>query len=275
MRGVAVDGGMSAGNEPDGDLPTAQPGTNYCGNAPRWSPVSTSWRDDPLGCMVLCATPDMWGSRLLMRGYGTARNARPRELGCWRDSVVVVDEATLHASSSTLVGASRNWRRLPSGVCLLRASKLSKSRPRPSKVMMLGRSGWSLLTSALPRKLTGSWRCGSADPSPFSWRRFPGLRQMPASVTSWLRDRHLAVAALGRCGRTVGCVVNTIALAAEVAADLERLAKIRSMYSLEVIVGRKRPFDVQRLRRDRPGLFTTDRTRPSTSSSRRRLSRWG
>jgi CRISPR-associated endonuclease/helicase Cas3 len=44
-------------------------------------PPSRAWRDDPTACTVLHATPDMWGSRLLLRGYGASRHARPREAG--------------------------------------------------------------------------------------------------------------------------------------------------------------------------------------------------
>lgn len=63
------------------------------------------WIDDPSACSVICATPDMWGSRLLFRGYGTSRAARPREAGLLGiDSVVVIDEAHL---SRQLLGTAR------------------------------------------------------------------------------------------------------------------------------------------------------------------------
>src|ERR1035441_4780811 len=58
-----------------------------------------SWRDHPGACAVLCATPDMWGSRLLFGGYGTPALAAPREAGLLAfDSAVVVDEAHLARS---------------------------------------------------------------------------------------------------------------------------------------------------------------------------------
>ena len=67
---------------------------------------SRSWRDYPTACAVLCATPDMWGSRLLFRGYGTADGAAPREAGMLAfDSVILVDEA--HLSRQLLVTARR------------------------------------------------------------------------------------------------------------------------------------------------------------------------
>jgi len=65
---------------------------------------SRSWRDYPSACAVLCATPDMWGSRLLFGGYGTAAQAAPREAGLLAfDSAVIVDEA--HLARQLLVTA--------------------------------------------------------------------------------------------------------------------------------------------------------------------------
>ncbi len=66
---------------------------------------SKRWIDDPSICAVICATPDMWGSRLLFHGYGTSKAARPREAGLLGiDSVVVIDEAHL---SRQLLGTAR------------------------------------------------------------------------------------------------------------------------------------------------------------------------
>ena len=65
---------------------------------------SRSWRDYPSACAVLCATPDMWGSRLLFRGYGTPALAAAREAGLLAfDSTVMVDEA--HLARQLLVTA--------------------------------------------------------------------------------------------------------------------------------------------------------------------------
>ncbi len=56
----------------------------------------TEWIDDPRACALIAATPEMAGSRLLFRGYGASRYARPREAGLLaHDSVLLVDEAHL------------------------------------------------------------------------------------------------------------------------------------------------------------------------------------
>ena len=54
------------------------------------------WRYYPQACAVICATPDMFGSRLLFRGYGTSRTMRSLEAGLLAyDTVLIVDEAHL------------------------------------------------------------------------------------------------------------------------------------------------------------------------------------
>lgn len=54
------------------------------------------WRYYPQTCAVICATPDMFGSRLLFRGYGTSRTMRSMEAGLLAyDTVLIADEAHL------------------------------------------------------------------------------------------------------------------------------------------------------------------------------------
>jgi len=67
-------------------------------------PVPRAWRDDPVACAVISATPEMWGSRLLFRGYGSSPRAWPREAGLLGvDTVAIVDEA--HLARQLLVSA--------------------------------------------------------------------------------------------------------------------------------------------------------------------------
>lgn len=52
-------------------------------------------------------------------------------------------------------------------------------------------------------------------------------------------------------GPTVGCVVNRVDLAVDIAAELRRRSR-----TVELLCGRLRPADLTRLRRRRPGLLT-------------------
>lgn len=72
--------------------------------------TTREWRYRPTACQVICATPDMFGSRLLFRGYGTTPQARPIEAGLLAyDTVLVADEAHL---SRQLVKTSKSVKRL-------------------------------------------------------------------------------------------------------------------------------------------------------------------
>lgn len=74
------------------------------------SGVDRNWRYFPQTCAIVCATPDMFGSRLLFRGYGTSKVMRPLEAGLFAyDTVLIADEAHL---SRQLVETARQVSRL-------------------------------------------------------------------------------------------------------------------------------------------------------------------
>jgi CRISPR-associated endonuclease/helicase Cas3 len=226
-------------------------------------PPSSAWRDDPLGCMVLCATPDMWGSRLLLRGYGTARHARAREAGLLAyDSVVVVDEAHL---ARQLVHTARRIEALertalhplPAGalqVVEVTATPVAAEADASASVAVEPADLESASAADQPLALrvlrAKSLRLVEA---PWPARSAGERRQLAARVAE------LALQAHETYGATVGCVLNTVALALEVADELRRQAQTSGQgCTLEVLVGRRRPFDLQRLRRARPGLFVPE-----------------
>ena len=75
-------------------------------------PLDREWIHDPSVCTVIAATPDMWGSRILFEGYGSRRQARPREAGLLAmDSVMVLDEAHLNRQLAVLAGDLAAWTR--------------------------------------------------------------------------------------------------------------------------------------------------------------------
>jgi len=263
MRGVAMtDEGTIDGHESDDDLPTGQPGDALTVVMLRGGvPPSTSWRDDPLGCMVVCATPDMWGSRLLMRGYGASRYARPREAGLLAyDSVVVVDEAHLarqlvHTGRRIAGLEATAIRCLP--VARLQVVQVTATPGEGDDARSVRVEPQDLGSSTEADKVLAQ-RLRRPKPLSLVEVRWPATNARERQELA-TKIAALAVGARETYDRTVGCVVNTIALAVEVAAALQRLGRTPGRsYSLEVLVGRKRPFDVARLRRDRPGLFTTD-----------------
>jgi CRISPR-associated endonuclease/helicase Cas3 len=206
------------------------------------APPSREWLDDPVGCAVLCATPDMWGSRLLLSGYGSRAQARPREAGLLAyDTVAVVDEAHL---SQQLVTTARRVTELaavaeePLGVPVLQVVETTAT-PRADAGVAVGVEADDLeVDDALRQRLTApkpvtllplaSWPVPHTGPA-----RKAGVTALADEVVR-LREAY---------GPTVGCFVNTVAVAAAVAEELRG----RGLAS-KLICGRLRPYDVAQLR---------------------------
>lgn len=210
-------------------------------------PPSRGWRDDPVACTVLHATPDMWGSRLLLRGYGSSRPARPREAGLLaHDAVVVVDEAHL---CRQLVHTAR------------RVAELQSRAPNPVAPPLQ-----VVETTATPGQGTGV-TVGveeddlAADPllaqrlcTPKPVRLLPlDTWPIPARGAAHRAGIEALVGAVrwlhSEFGATVGCLVNTVGTAVAVARALE------PDLTAVLLCGRRRPHDLATLRAAHEGLL--------------------
>ena len=201
---------------------------------------SRRWRDDPLVATVLCCTPDMWGSRVLMRGYGTSRWMRPVESALLtHDAVVVVDEAHL---ARQLVMTAR------------RVAELQQ-RPRSATGVLALQV---VETTATPSLEHGRTRVGVdeadlADDQKLKDRvlavKFVEIRPLPSDPNQVAR-RRAAVSAHAdaatelrrRYGSTVGCFVNRVDDATALHAEL-----VARKLNAKLICGRMRPHDVTKL----------------------------
>ncbi|MFY1650721.1 type I-G CRISPR-associated helicase/endonuclease Cas3g [Solwaraspora sp. WMMB762] len=206
------------------------------------APPSRSWLDEPTGAAVLCATPDMWGSRLLLAGYGSRAQARPREAGLLAyDTVAVVDEAHL---SRQLVTTARRVAELaavadePLGVPVLQVVETTAT-PHADAGVAVGVEADDLAVDAPLRQRLTSPKPVTLRPIP-AWpipRSGPAYKAGVAALADEAARLHAAY------GATVGCFVNSVAVAAAVAGEL-RARDLR----VELICGRLRPYDVDRLR---------------------------
>lgn len=225
---------------------------------------SRAWRDEPAACSVLCGTPDMWGSRLLFRGYGTSGKAAPREAGLLSfDCAVMVDEAHL---ARQLLTTARQVSHLAgvaeqpiAGVPALQVVEVSAT-PAPGQqdsrqLASVDVKDEDLAEEVLAARLTR--------PKP--------LRLVP--VKDWPSSRHLGKAAAvvaeevmrmlpPRSGEdavphTVGCFVNTVPMAIAVASALRTRSLDGQPLGAVMVCGQARPADLTRLIRSHPGIFTT------------------
>ena len=215
-------------------------------------PASRAWRDDPVACAVINATPDMWGSRLLLRGYGASRYARPREAGLLaRDSVVVVDEAHLVRQ---LLGTARRVIELQGCAeeeLAVPALQVVETTATPSTAggitVGVEEADFAGDTELARRLCTAkpvrtlplpTWPLPDKGPA-----RRAGVREL-AGAAQRLRAEY---------GATVGCLVNTVGVAVEITKELQDAG-----LTVELLCGRLRPHDIEVFRHDphRQGLLT-------------------
>lgn len=213
------------------------------------TPPPRSWRDQPEACAVLACTPDMFGSRLLLQGYGSSPRAWPREAGLLAfDTAVVVDEA--HLSRQLLRTARRVAELLDTAEVSPSVPRLqvveTTATPEPGPGLEVGVEEADLVEGGtLKERLTRPKPVGFLPLS--SWPA-PDRGAARADAVAVLVE---AVAGLrAEFGPTVGCVVNRVALAVDMASALRERG-----LTVEMLCGRLRPADVTRLRRLRPHLL--------------------
>lgn len=191
------------------------------------------WRLEPAACQVICATPQMWGSRLLLRGYGATRFSRNVESGLLgHDATVIIDEAHLH---QRLVDTARSVATASPGPRALQVAGMSATQPpRPGQIGLTADD----LSDALERRVRAAKAVELVE------------------VDDWSRDAQTALVARARAAHvsgTVGVFVNDVPTALSVASALGEGGR-----TVELVCGRMRPADVSRLRLRRPGLLSAE-----------------
>lgn len=227
-------------------------------------PPTRAWMDEPTAAAVLCATPDMWGSRLLFRGYGSSSRSWPRSAGLLAfDSVLVVDEA--HLARQLLVTARR--------VGHLATLTEGKGAGRePLQVVE---------TTATPAGPGDGTRIGVIDDdlepgSPLTERltRPKPVTLVPSAEWATTTPRSKAPSEIAKAvvglidsvapdevttrPRTVGCFVNTVARAVAVTDELRNRASTGRPLTVVMICGQVRPHDVDLVRVQYPGLLASE-----------------
>lgn len=213
---------------------------------------SIDWFDDPSACAVICATPDMWGSRLLFHGYGTSRHARPREAGLLaRDSVMVLDEAHLNRQ---LLATARRCEELQDhdglGVPVLQvvSTTATPGDVESDRTIGVDPAADLLDDQVLAQRLQR--------PKPLTLipaSAWPAGKKPSRAYAAFIAEQVVQqVDSLGAAD-TVGCVVNTVATALDVYGQLQ---KVYGHEAVLLWIGPLRPLDLQRMRAAHPDVFT-------------------
>ncbi len=216
-------------------------------------PVDREWLLDPSVCTVLAVTPDMWGSRVLFRGYRSSRKMQPQEAGILMlDSAIMIDEA--HLVQQLLVTA-RDAAEIVKfdaeqiGVPGLQVIASSATLPQGSDCSSAG------LTEADWQHPVLSCRLQQSKPVSIRTTRSLTTRGPKTNYYREIAVEALAMGALvdSEPNPTVGVVVNTVRTALKVT---ELLREQAPQDSVVCWVGRMRPLDLLKARQKHPGLFT-------------------
>jgi CRISPR-associated endonuclease/helicase Cas3 len=193
--------------------------------------LDTGWRLEPAACQVICATPLMWGSRLLLRGYNASRASRNLEGGLLaHDAVAIIDEVHLHRR---LLETARAVAGRSNGSLALQVVAMSATQTTAPE--QVGLSERDLKDKALRRRVHATKRIELVE-----------LEEWDKELERELVDRARAAAGNG----TVGVFVNDVPSVLNVAGALSAKG-----HTVELVCGRLRPVDVARLRKCRPGLL--------------------
>ena len=219
---------------------------------------SLNWRDHPTSAAVICATPDMWGSRLLFRGYGSSARAWPREAGLLAfDSVVVVDEAHLARQllcTARRVGELTQVAARPLHHRGLQVVETTATPQAEGPLDVVGVEPADLIAGdTLASRLTRPKPVRVVPAPGWDSTREPQRRKVAAVIADAVEElRKRVLLAAEPASPTVGCFVNTVHRAIDVAAELRR----RDL-RVVLICGQVRPFDLQRLRQQHPGVLSS------------------
>ena len=213
-----------------------------------------AWLNAPEACAVLCMTPAMWASSLLFRSYGASRLARPRLAGMLAlDAAVVVDEA--HLSRQILVTARRVGQ-----LCASSAQRLGIPALQTVEMTATPSGDATDIVGVTPESLAHDVRLAARVRAPKSARyvettTWPTNGKMTKAYRDELVSQVLATVEdarelLPEGPRTVGCVLNRVDSAVQVAKALDEQG-----LNCQLWVGRMRPWDLERMWQDEPGLF--------------------
>ena len=211
------------------------------------------WRYHPTECQVICATPDMFASRLLFRGYGTSTLARSIEAGLFGyDTVLIADEAHLNRQ---MVYTAQSVNRLEH----LSSDGLAQSVP-PLQVVSTtatqadnAGSDEELCIGVCEKDLAGD---------PELTRRLTSPKPVKVVSIPASREKDFAKLVAEACvdaftdkndDAVVGCIVNSVAMASDVMKQMRVIMRARGFEKgaferkVRGLVGPMRRYDKRQL----------------------------
>lgn len=216
---------------------------------------------DISACAIIAATPDMYGSRALFRGYGSTKAARPRETALLAmDTVMVLDEAHMNRQllHTTQRIAELQKREANLGVPTLQVVETTatpSTEDSDSTTLGVDIEALDSPNDEELRKRVHSHKELVLRPID-KWDGKPGNAATVNAAVDAIKDflAHREAGEGSDEAHTVGCIVNHVRTAISIKEKLTK-DKVLGKDEVELLVGRMRPYDLQKLH---PDLFTTE-----------------
>lgn len=217
---------------------------------------------DISACAIIAATPDMYGSRALFRGYGSTKAARPRETALLTmDTVMVLDEAHMNRQllHTTQRIAQLQKREADLGVPTLQVVETTATPSTEDSGSTTLGVDIEALDSPNDKELhrrVYSHKELVLHPID-KWDGKPGNAATVNAAVDAIKDflAHREVGKGSEVAHTVGCIVNHVRTAISIK---EELAKDLAEDEVQLLVGRMRPSDLEKLQNKHRELFTTE-----------------
>ena len=220
---------------------------------------------DISACAIIAATPDMYGSRALFRGYGSTKAARPRETALLTmDTVMVLDEAHMNRQllHTTQRIAELQKREVNLGVPTLQVVETTATPSTEDS----GSTTLGVDIEALDKpndeelhKRVYSHKELMLHPID-KWDGKPGNRAVVDAAVGAIKEflAHREAGGGAEEAHTIGCIVNHVRTAIAIKEALVKNKVLEKEEEVQLLVGRMRPSDLEKLQNKHRELFTTE-----------------
>ena len=217
---------------------------------------------DISACAIIAATPDMYGSRALFRGYGSTKAARPRETALLTmDTVMVLDEAHMNRQllHTTQRIAELQKREVDLDVPTLQVVETTATPSTGDSDSTTLGVDIEALDSPNDEELRNRvYSHKELVLHPIDkWDGKPGNAATVNAAVGAIKDflAHREAGEDSKEAHTVGCIVNHVRTAISIKEKLVKDKVFGKEEEVQLLVGRMRPYDLKKLH---PDLFTTE-----------------
>ena len=220
---------------------------------------------DISACAIIAATPDMYGSRALFRGYGSTKAARPRETALLTmDTVMVLDEAHMNRQllHTTQRIAELQKREANLGVPTLQVVETTatpSTEDSESTTLGVDIEALDSPNDKELRKRVYSHKELMLHPID-KWDGKPGNSPTVNAAVDAIKKflAHREAGAGSNEAHTIGCIVNHVRTAIAIKEALVKNKVLEKEEEVQLLVGRMRPYDLENLQNKHRKLFTTE-----------------